>query len=166
MGLQEFRTTDYRTRTATVPTPVREYPSLAPFFKNDGPQEFEVRALTGEEIYTAEHRVQINKDLPGAIEAIMKRFTAQRIEAVLDSMGLGDGVPDQKVYEQAVIQFGVAKIGGVEVELTQEDAVKFLDHCTAAGRLLFKRILTLSNMGNIPSGESNASGTTRGSETP
>jgi hypothetical protein len=166
MGLQEFRTTDYEPRKATVPTPLKKYPSLAPFFKSKEPQEFEIRALTGEEIYTAEHRVQINKDLPGVIEAIMQRFAAQKINTILDSMGLGESVPDQKVYEQTVIQFGIEKIGGVDVQLTQEDAVKFLDNCTAAGRLLFKKILTLSNMGNIPLGESNASGTTQGSETP
>jgi hypothetical protein len=166
MGLQEFRTADYEPRKATVKTPIAKYPSLAPFFKNEEPQEFEIRALMGEDVYKAENRVRVNKDLPATIEALMSAFTAENIQVILKTMGLSEDVPDQKVYEVAVVQFGVTKIGEAEVQLTQEDSVKLFDNCTVVARLLYNRILNLSGMGNIPLGESNASGTTKESGTP
>ena len=61
-GLSRFRETEYKQRTEVVSTPVKMFPALAPLFMPGDPQEIEVKALEGEEIYRADVRVEQNRD--------------------------------------------------------------------------------------------------------
>jgi len=160
-GLTRFRETEYNQRTEVVPTPVSMFPALAPLFLPDDQQEIEVKALEGEEIYRADVRVEQNRDFAEQLEKAFSKSAKDRIGAAMSILGLdSEEVPGQMVYEIAAVEFGVIKIGGKDAKLEQEDVVKLFKNCLPAARMLGKKILKLSGMGNVPLGEFTASGTT------
>lgn len=153
MNLEKFRQTQFERRTATVPVP-----ELCDVLFDDGEKpELTVHSLTGHEVARARERVQQNNSINELIEKIVSEKASTKVQGLQQALGLSDDVPDDLVHRIAICEFGVASIN-----LEQEDCVKLAVVCPEALYKLSSKILFLTGMGQVPQGESNASGTTNG----
>jgi hypothetical protein len=155
--IEKFRTAEFERRTAAVPVP-----GLAGFFGDGQEAEITVQSLTGPEVYRAEQRVAANKSIETLVQKLAGGNGAEAVEAVLDAMGVaGTSVPDALAKAIAYVEFGCRSI-----ELTQSDAVRLAEYHIDSFLSLFNKINSLTALGHVPLGESNASGQTNGCETP
>jgi len=155
--IEKFRTTEHERRTETVPVP-----ALAGFFDEGEKPEIVVQSLTGPEVYRAEQRVKVNKRIEEIIEKLADGEGADAVEAALDALGVGNkSVPDSLAKAIAYVQFGCQS-----VELTQDDSVRLAEYHIDSFLSLFNKINSLTALGHVSLGESNASGQTRGCKTP
>lgn len=150
MNLEKFKQANFEQRTATLPVP-----TLAAFFDKDEKPELTVRGLTGFEVARARERVTQNTAISELIEKIVGTKASTKIEGLQQALGLSEDVPSDLVYRIAICEFGVSS-----VDLEQEDCVKLANTCPETFYQLTSRILELTGMGQVPPGESNASGTT------
>jgi len=155
--IEKFRTTEYERRTDPVPVP-----ALAGFFEDGEKPEIVVQSLTGPEVYRAEQRVAANKSIETLVKKLAGGNGAEAVDAVLDAMGVsGTSVPDALAKAIAYVEFGCQSI-----DLTQSDAVRLAEYHIDSFLSLFNKINSLTALGHVPLGESNASGATPGCETP
>ncbi|BBO74365.1 hypothetical protein DSCW_17820 [Desulfosarcina widdelii] len=156
-NIEKYRTTEYERRTEPVPVP-----ALAAFFDDDEKPVIVVQNLTGPEVYRAEQRVAVNKNLEGLVKKLADGKGAEAIEAALEALGLGgSSVPDALAKAIAYVQFGCAS-----VKLEQSDAVRLAEFHIDSFLKLFNAINRLTSLGHVPLGESNASGPPLGCRTP
>jgi hypothetical protein len=155
MNIDKFKQANFERRTALVPVP-----GLSAFFDNGETPELTVQGLTGHEVAKARERVKQNSAINELVEKIVSEKASSKIRGLQQALGLSDDVPDDLVYRIAVCEFGVAS-----VKLEQEDCVKLADICPEDFYLITSKILTLTGLGQVHPGESNASGTPSASKT-
>ena len=154
MNLEKFKAATFERRTATVPVP-----ALSSFFDEGKKPELTVQGLTGQEVAKARQRVKQNTALGELIEKVISEKASTKIKGLQQALGLSDDVPDDLVYRIAVAEFGISS-----VKFEQEDCVKLADACPETFYLVTSKILSLTGLGQVHQGESNASGTPPGSE--
>ena len=152
MNLENFKQAKFERRTATVPVP-----ALSAFFDDSQKAELTVQGLTGQEVARARERVQQNTAINELVEKIVSEKASSKIQGLQQALGLADDVPDDLVYRIAVAEFGISSI-----KFEQEDCVKLAAICPETFYQVTSKILSLTGMGQVPLGESNASGTTNG----
>ncbi len=155
-NLQRFKTTEFQRRTEDVPVP-----GLASFFDEDDPAVLTVQNLVGEEIARARLRVSQNSAIDELVSRLVSERAASKIDGIQQALGLGDDVPDDLVYRIAVAEFGICS-----ADFQQEDCVKMAAVAPEDFYALTQKIFALTGLGQVPLGESNASGTTSASGTP
>jgi hypothetical protein len=150
MNLDKFKQAEFERRTAVIPVP-----GLSAFFDDGQKAELTVQGLTGHEVARARDRAKQNAAIHELVEKIVGEKASSKIQGIQQALGLSDDVPDDLVYRIAVCEFGVAS-----VKLAQEDCVKLADVSPEDFYQITTRILSLTGLGQVPLGESNASGTT------
>lgn len=156
MNIKKFKTVSFERRTADV-----SVPGLSAFFAGDQDPVLTVQGLTGQEVATARQRVEQNAAIGELVAKVVGEKASSKIEGIQQALGLTDDVPDDLVYRIALAEFGIAS-----VKFEQEDCVKLADICPESFYMVTSKILELTGLGQIPLGESSASGTTTGSVTP
>jgi hypothetical protein len=154
--LEKFRSTDFERRTARV-----SVPALSMFFGPDEKAEFTVQCLSGPEAFTAENRVAANSVKEKAIALLSSAKVSDKSKGLLKLYGLdGETTPDQLVKMIAYVELGVCS-----VKLDQHDVVRMAEYSLPSVLALFSEINSLTNLGFVPLGESNATGKTQESAT-
>ena len=154
MNLEKFKQASFERRTATV-----KVPALSAFFDDKEKPELIVQGLTGQEVAKARERVKQNTALGEMIEKIVSEKASSKIRGLQQALGLSEDVPDDLVYRIAIAEFGISS-----VKFEQEDCVKLAATCPETFYLVTSKILSLTGLGQVPLGESSASGTTPASE--
>ena len=149
MNVDKFRAAQFERRTATV-----KVPELSAFFDEGQKPELTVQNLTGPEVFEAEQRVSKNRNIEGLVKKLLKA-TPEKMDALLEGMGISDNVPDALVKAIAYCEFGIAS-----ADLQQQDIVRLAEYHVQAFLRLFNKINSLTGLGHVLPGESNASGTT------
>lgn len=152
MNLDKFKQAKFERRTATV-----SVPGLSAFFDDGQPAEFTVQNLTGQEVARARERVKQNAAIGELVAKVISERASSQIAGIQQALGLSDDVPDDLVYRIAVCEYGI-----VSVQFEQEDCVKLADACPESFYQLTSKILELTGLGQVPLGESSASGTISG----
>jgi hypothetical protein len=156
MDWNKFKSTEFNRRTASVPVP-----GLSFLFAEGEDERIEVQSMNGEEVFRARERVESNRALGETLMKLVGNKLDKKIDGIIEGLGLSDDLPGQMVYRIASMEFGVK-----DQECDQEAAVKFADVAIESFIKVTDKILMLTGMGFVPSGESNASGTMSESETP
>lgn len=152
--VKAFSATKFEPRIETV-----EVDELKEFCKGDGPLEFKVRGLTGEELYRVRGAVDNNNNLAAVLEGLTSIVGKEKAAALRDYCGAGGKTPDEHVRRLEMLV-----IACVDPKIERPLAVKL----AAAYPLVFNRltdkILYLTGMGSEV-GKSKGSGKTNASET-
>ena len=152
MEIEKFKAALFERRTEQVPVP-----GLSAFFPDGQKPVLTVQSLTGEEVAIARERITQNRAIGELMAKIVGEKASSKVEGIRQALGVSDDVPNDLVYRIAVAEFGIQSD-----RFEQEDAVKLADVCPETFYLLTSKILALTGMGQISSGELNASGTTTG----
>jgi hypothetical protein len=145
--MKKFMSTKFKERTQDIPLP-----DLAAWFPPEVPPVFTVRGLTGEELGRVNESAAKNKNVAGLLDALASSNVSEKIDALKESLGLSQNVPDDiaKRIEQLVL-------GLVEPKFDLQAAVKFFQVYPVEGYQLTNAIMRLTGQGQLP-GESQPSG--------
>ena len=156
MNLEKFRAAEFERRTARVPVP-----ALADFFDEGAPAELVVQGLTGPEVFEAERRREQNRNIDELVKMLASKNVKTRVSAAAESLGFTGDAHSTLVKAIAFVELGV-----VSDDLAQEDVVRMAEFHIDTVLALFKQINTLTGLGHVTVGKSNASGQTTASGTP
>ena len=148
-------------RASFVPRTHRHFvPELKDFFgeSDDGPH-WEVRGLTGQEMFQAKMAVDRDKTFRAAVAA-MSAGGREQVAAFTELMGLGDTVP-----EELSKRIEILVIGSVAPKVERPTIVKLAKAFPATLNTLTDKILELTGLGHEV-GKPKGSGETPASATP
>ena len=145
--IEKFNTADLKQRQAEI-----KVPELKDFFEDKSDPVWVVKGLPGEEHARVADAVRQNRDLGTLIQKLFSGSTEEKVEAIRESLGMSDEVPDDLVRRIALLRYG-----SVEPECSQELAVKIAKSFVIVLFNLTNKILELTGLGSTL-GESNASG--------
>jgi hypothetical protein len=152
MNLKKFQQAKFERRTTSV-----HVPGMSAFFDEGQPHEIIVQGLNGKEIAMARERVKQNLAVNELVESVLSDKAKSKVKGIQQALGIAGEVPDDHVYRIAVAEFGI-----VSADFQQEDCVKLASVYPEPFYQITSKILELTGMGQVSSGESNSSGTTDG----
>jgi hypothetical protein len=147
--LKKFETTNFNYREKEI-----DVPELKDFFSGKKKPKWKIRGLTGIELAEVRASVNRNKDIESMIEMLASDISKEKVDAFKDALGLSDKAPADWVRRVAIL-----KLGSVDPEMNQENAVKLGETFPVTFSTLTDQIQILTGQGKL--GESSASGTTR-----
>ena len=133
----KFQTANFAPRTFDVLVH-----DLKDFFDEGDKLVWTVRGLTGPELGKVNEASTQNKALSELVEGILSENLTTKIEAIKESLGLTDSVPDEVV--RGIMQI---RLGSIEPECTQEMAVRLADTHPVVFYTLWRKIIELTGMG-------------------
>lgn len=150
--IDKFKQAQFEFREKEVPVP-----NLKSFFDKNEKAVFKIRNLTALEIHRSRQAVLDAVDLEGIVERIAGGTAKDKIMAVVESLGFGDGLPDSYVRNLRVLQYGT-----LEPELDLELCKKIADSYSTTFEMLVKEIERITGLGKTVKelGESKPSGKT------
>ena len=134
-------------------------PQLRTFFGEGEEPVFKVRGLTGEEIAHVRKAMKTAVDQEELVRQLMSQNARSKAGAIMEELGLaGDSVPEEYVRHIELIRRGsvdpdLMNDRDVIVKIGREGATTFW--------ALGDKILSLTGLGRLVLGESNASGATQ-----
>jgi hypothetical protein len=145
--MKKFMSTKFVERTQDV-----SLPDFSLWFPPGVPPVFTVRGLTGEELGRVNESAAKNKNVAGLLDALASANVSEKIDALKESLGLSENVPDDiaKRIEQLVL-------GVVNPKFDLQAAVKFFQVYPVEGYQLTNAIMRLTGQGQLP-GEFQPSG--------
>lgn len=147
-------------RAAFVPRTHRHFvPELKGYFGSDEESYWEVRGLTGQEMFQAKMAIDRDKTIRAAIAA-MATTGNEQIQAFQELMALGESVPEE--YSKRI---ELVSIGSVAPKVERTTVVKLAKNFPATLNTLSDKILELTGLGH-ELGKPKGSGETAASETP
>jgi hypothetical protein len=137
----------------------KEIEGIEPELKNfnsgkKGKVKFKVRGLTGIELATVRDAVSKNQDIEQMVEMIGSNISRDKVDAFKEALGMGDKAPADWVRRVAIL-----RLGCVDPQMKQDEAVKFGETFPITFSKLTDEIMILSGQGKL--GESIASGATQ-----
>jgi hypothetical protein len=134
-NVELFERSQFQPRTARVPVP-----DLAPFFAEGEPREWEVRNLTGAELFRANDAAERQKGVGSIVDAI--GVGQESVEAIRKALGIGKGTPPELAKRLEML---VA--GSVSPKIELAVAVKLAEHYPVEFAMLTREITNLTGMG-------------------
>ncbi|KKN41614.1 hypothetical protein LCGC14_0721470 [marine sediment metagenome] len=129
-------------RTVEIPVP-----ELAVFFAEDEKPIWKVRQLGALELAIANEAKNVNKNLQELIDKLLSSVPEDKVEALLESLGLTQRKPDTPAPEDYVYRVACLYQGSVEPEIDQVQAVRL---ALMNGNVFYKlsnKIIQLSGQG-------------------
>ncbi len=151
-----FDINKFRNVRSTPRTKEVEVPQLSSFFEADEKPVFKIRNLTGHEVAVCNEAVKTNSQLRAVVEKMVSDNAKEKAAAICESLG----VSSDKTPDDLVRRINVLRLGSIEPEFVNEDAVRFASMFPIPFYNLTNHILNLTDSG-ADLGESNASGTTQ-----
>lgn len=147
--LKKFEAEQYKHRERIVPVP-----ALSAFFEDGEKAEWTVRGLTAIEIAQVRESKKKAQNIEGIIERLASNAPSEKIEAVLDAMGINSDTPDDYVQRISMLE-----IASVNPKIKRAHSVRLADVSAMDFYRLTDEIMNLTGAGKLS--ESNASGTIR-----
>lgn len=136
---KQFMSQKFEPRTQVVPVP-----GLAPFFSENEKPEFTVRNIEGPELAEVHNAVSINKGIDQILEKIVSEKLSDKINAIRESIGMGDKVPGEIVRRLEMLVRG-----SVKPVITLDIAVKICKTYPIEFYELTNKITQLTGLGKV-----------------
>ena len=150
IDLDKYQSEKFESRTEKV-----DVPFFDKWAKKKGKPFFLVRGLSGEEFYEVREAVTRAANTQELISRLLTGEVKEKVDAALETLGLGDQLPDEYVR-----RLNILRLGSVDPKIDLKAAKRIaLDHPTFFQGLTDK-IQELTGMGRQMLGESKPFGQT------